>query len=268
MNLNTYCIKLLLLIMCLSFYTPSHADSGQTAQNKKVAISLAYDDALNTQLDHAIPALNKYNMRASFYLTLSSPTIKLRLPEWRKAASLGHELANHTIYHPCMRSKPGREWVTSYKNLDAYPMNKIVEEVTLANTILHMIDGKTARTYTPPCLDLEASGKSYIQSVEELFVAIKGQESTHGLKADWLFPNGQTGQALIDYVKTQARSKDIINITFHGVGGEHIAVSKDAHDALLQYLDSNRDIYWVDSYVNIMQCFLANKAETANKQSC
>jgi hypothetical protein len=30
-------------------------------------------------------------------------------------------------------------------------------------------------------------------------------------------------------------------------------VSAEAHEQLLQYLAANRDIYWVDSYINIMK---------------
>ena len=63
----------------------------------KAAINLAYDDALPTQLDNAIPALDKYGLKGSFYLTLSAETVANRMADWRKAAINGHELANHTI---------------------------------------------------------------------------------------------------------------------------------------------------------------------------
>ena len=46
---------------------------------QKMAISLSYDDALNSQLDNAIPALNRHGLVASFYLTLASPTVRQRL---------------------------------------------------------------------------------------------------------------------------------------------------------------------------------------------
>ena len=58
----------------------------------RAAVSLAYDDALNSQLDFAIPALNRHGLKASFYLTLSSETVSQRLADWRNAAEQGHEL--------------------------------------------------------------------------------------------------------------------------------------------------------------------------------
>jgi len=51
-----------------------------------MAVSLSYDDALDSQLDNAIPALNRHGLVASFYLTLMSPTLRHRLDEWRAAA--------------------------------------------------------------------------------------------------------------------------------------------------------------------------------------
>ena len=40
---------------------------------QKMAISLSYDDALNSHLDNVIPALNKHGLVASFYLNPRVP---------------------------------------------------------------------------------------------------------------------------------------------------------------------------------------------------
>ena len=37
----------------------------------RVAVSLSYDDALDSQLDHAVPSLDEHGFKASFYLTLT-----------------------------------------------------------------------------------------------------------------------------------------------------------------------------------------------------
>ena len=65
----------------------------------RAAINLTYDDAINSQLDHALPALNKYGLKGTFNLVLSSEATAKRLDEWRRAAEQGHELANHTLFH-------------------------------------------------------------------------------------------------------------------------------------------------------------------------
>ena len=46
---------------------------------QKVAVSLSYDDALNSQLDNAVPALDKYNLKASFYVLPSKSVMNERL---------------------------------------------------------------------------------------------------------------------------------------------------------------------------------------------
>src|SRR5690606_6249404 len=78
----------------------------QWPNGAKAAINLAYDDAVPSQLDNAIPALNKYGLKGSFYLTLSAETVATRMAEWRKAAANGHELANHTLFHQCSAAGP------------------------------------------------------------------------------------------------------------------------------------------------------------------
>jgi len=42
------------------------------------------------------------------------------------------------------------------------------------------------------------------------------------------------------------------NITFHGIGGDYLSVSRQAHEELLTYLAANRDVYWTDTFITIM----------------
>jgi peptidoglycan/xylan/chitin deacetylase (PgdA/CDA1 family) len=230
-------------------------------KGKKAAVNLAYDDALNSQLDIAIPALNKYGFTGSFYIPIHSDTVAKRLPEWRAAAKKGHELANHSLFHQCSKTGPGREWVTDDHNLDKMSVGQMKEQVVLANVVLHAIDGKTERTYTAPCIDSKAGGENYIDAVKSEFVAIK--LSGGGVTADMNsvdpynvsvdFPVDTTGEKLIARVKEAAEKGTMVNFTFHGVGGDHLSVTKDAHEELLKYLADNKDIYWVDTFVNIMK---------------
>jgi len=62
-------------------------------------VSLAYDDGLDSQLDIAAPQLEAAGLHGTFYLTWDN--MKDRAGEWATLARRGHELANHTMTHPC-----------------------------------------------------------------------------------------------------------------------------------------------------------------------
>lgn len=234
----------------------------------KLAVSLSYDDALQSQLDNAAPALKRSGISASFYPTLSSPVISSRLKEWRALAQAGHELGNHTLFHPCSRSAPGRSWVPEEQDLDAYSLERIRTEITTANAFLMALDGQTERTYTPPCLDQAVRQGNYVDHTRDLFVGVKSAEQ---LPAGWVktvLPEGQTGEELIALVEQAAREHKLLNIIFHGIGGDYMTISTAAHEQLLRYLAANRDSYWVDSYRNIMRKVNASVApQTGNPQS-
>jgi peptidoglycan/xylan/chitin deacetylase (PgdA/CDA1 family) len=251
----------------LNSYADDAAQSFKWPNGQKAAVSLAYDDALDSQLDNAIPALNKYGLKGTFYLQLSSAVIDKRLPEWRAAAKKGHELGNHTLFHQCSKSKPGRDWVGVHRDLDKVSVEQMKDQVIMANTMLYSIDGKRDRTFTAPCIDKEAGGQNYIDAVKAEFVAIKlegGNVVPDMNKLDpyavpVAFPAGVTGQQLIDIVKEAAAKGTMANFTFHGVGGDHLTTSTEAHEELLKYLAANKKIYWVDTFVNEMKYVKAHQ---------
>lgn len=235
----------------------------------KAAVNLAYDDALDTQLNTAIPALNKYALLGTFYLNVASPTLTTRLNEWRAAAEKGHELGNHSIFHQCSKSNPGRDWVSADRDLDKVSVTQMQDQVKVTNAFLHAIDGKNERTYTPPCIDLNAGGSNYVDGLKSEFVAIKTKSG--GVTPDMKtldpyavgvdFPAEVTGAQLIAVVKEAAAKGTMANFTFHGIGGEHLSVSKEAHEELLKYLAANKDIYWTDTFVTIMKYVKEQKAK-------
>src|SRR5471032_1794735 len=106
------------LIACIAAGSAAAEPAYAWPHGARAAVSLAYDDALDSQLDHAIPTLDKYGLKGSFYLQLSNPAVAKRMAEWRAAAGRGHELGNHTLFHQCSRSQPERDWVVPFRNLD------------------------------------------------------------------------------------------------------------------------------------------------------
>lgn len=226
----------------------------------RAAVSLAYDDALNSQLDQAIPTLDRYGLKGSFYLQLSNLAVDQRLADWRRAAAHGHELGNHSLFHQCARSAPGHDWVQPQRDLDTTSAAQMQDQVLLANTMLYAIDGQRERTYTVPCGDVLAAGVNYLPGLRQGFAAIKvgGAAVTPAMQTldpyavGVYAPEGQSGAQLIALVQQAAAQGTMVNFTFHGVGGDYLTTSAQAHEELVKYLAEHRDLYWTDTFLNIM----------------
>jgi peptidoglycan/xylan/chitin deacetylase (PgdA/CDA1 family) len=228
----------------------------------RAAVSLAYDDALDSHLDNAIPQLDKYGLRGSFYLVLSNPSVRQRMAQWRAAALRGHELGNHTLFHQCARSGPNGEWVRDHRNLDTTSKAQMQDQIVVANTMLYAIDGRRERTFTAPCGDQDASRENYLALIETEFVAIKaggGSGIAESMaqfdpcKVAVLTPVGLSGEQLIALVTAAGAHGTMLNLTFHGIGADYLSVSRQAHAQLLRYLSQHRARYWTDTFLNIMK---------------
>jgi peptidoglycan/xylan/chitin deacetylase (PgdA/CDA1 family) len=258
------------LLLACALPSAGAAEPGYNWPGKaRAAVSLAYDDALDSQLDTAMPALDKAGLKASFYLQLSNPSVSARMDAWRAAAARGHELGNHSLFHPCSASRPGREFVQAHRNLDTMSVAQVADQVKLANTMLYAIDGKRERTYTTPCGDLKAGGEDYLPAVVREFAGIKAGAGS-GIApniahlnpdaVEVLAPVGMSGKELIAIVKAAAEQGTMVNFTFHGIGGDYLVTSKEAHAELLAYLAAHRDIYWTDTFLNIVKHVRAQQA--------
>ncbi|MDR7272202.1 peptidoglycan/xylan/chitin deacetylase (PgdA/CDA1 family) [Pelomonas saccharophila] len=234
----------------------------------QAAVSLGYDDGLDSQLDHVIPQLNKRGLRASFYVPINGPTLPGRQNEWKAAAAAGHELGNHSLFHSCSAKGPGREWVQPHRDLERQMAAQVQEQVIAANTWLQALDGKNERTFTPPCLDMKAGGQDFVAALKPHFVAFRA--AGPGMVTDTAgfdpyampvyFVEGWTGEQLIALVEKAAAQHALVSLLFHGVGAEHLSVSREAHDQLLDHLARNKARFWTDSFVNVMTQARAQQA--------
>ncbi len=99
--------------------------------NKKAAIVLTYDDALQSQLDIAIPQLNSFHFKGTFFLT--GTLTEKDIVRWRNAAKNGHELGNHTLFHPCSGSVIPS---ASHYRSETYSAAIILREISVMNNFL------------------------------------------------------------------------------------------------------------------------------------
>src|SRR5829696_4665634 len=224
------------LLICFIF-SSVNAQSNTTWNGKKCAVVLTYDDGLNVDLTHAIPALDSVGLKGTFYISDYFNGLSAQIPGWKKAAMKGHELANHTVWHACEGGRPGREFVKGDYDLRNYTVRRMTDEIRTMNNILQAIDGKTKRTFAYPCGDTKLHDTSYIDPVKGDFVAARGVRSEMQTidKVDLYnvgcyMINGQSGDELIALVKQAMQKHALLVFLFHGVGGEHgLNVSLEAH---------------------------------------
>ncbi len=255
-------LKLLALaLLCAGGPVAQAQGTGTVWNNKQCAVVLTYDDAIDVDLDNVLPALDSVQLRGTFYLIGSSPVVARRLDEWRRAAQHGHELGNHTLFHPCDGRLPNRSWVGPDHDLSRYTVGRAADEIRANNALLRAIDGKSARTFAYPCGDLRIGGVKYFDLVKNDFVAARGV--SEGLQGpaqvqldniDCYAIDGQPGQYLIDLVQRAQQSHTLLVFVFHGVGGGHaINVGLPAHRQLLRYLKAHEKDIWVAPMVEVAE---------------
>ena len=249
-------------ILCILLLTQGSILKAQDTgvwNNKQCAVVLTYDDAIDVDLDNAIPALDSLNLKGTFYLIGSSPAVNKRLNEWRLAAKKGHELGNHSLFHPCDGSLPGRGFVTPETDLSKYTVTRAVNEIKQNNTLLKAIDGKDERTFAFPCGDLTINGAKFYDGLKSDFVAARGVAAgmPNAAQVDLTnincyMINGQSAEYMIGLVKQAQQTHTLLVFLFHGVGGGHnLNVSLTEHSKLLHYLKQNEKDIWVAPMVDV-----------------
>jgi peptidoglycan/xylan/chitin deacetylase (PgdA/CDA1 family) len=235
-------------------------DFAWPAKGKKAAIVLTYEDALRAQLDFAMPQLDAARLHGTFFLDGDiTPDDMLR---WRAAATRGHELGNHSLFHPCPRAMlpDRRNYLT-----DNYDPARMVEEIAAMNNVLFGIDGRRTRTYSVPCSQTVVGGLDYVDTLRRSghirFARTGGDQWTSVItrfaaldpfRIPSYGPVDEPGaDELIAYAERVRTAGGLGVFQFHGVGGDYLKVSAQAHQALIDYLRTHPDI-WVGTFQEVM----------------
>lgn len=243
----------------------------QFPNGQVAAVSLTYDDAIPTHYTLVKDLLGEYGFNATFYTHLKSPLLD-DFEAWQNMARLGHEIGNHTIFHPCIKHE-GKSWLADCFNLKNYDSTRFITEIEIANKVLKLIDGKDGRTYGNTCHNnWLGTGESSVK-IETLlpnhFVAARG-ESGQKKMIDPQAPNfynlGTIGidrkpfeeiEAMIDEA---VASKRWVIFTMHNVAEDGLAISPEVHDQLIKKLSKQHDSIWtapvreIASYLKIQNC--------------
>jgi hypothetical protein len=227
---------------------------------QQAAVSLTYDDGLPVHHEQVAPALAARGLGATFYLFAHAGLTEGEGPRhWQKVAALGHELGNHTLFHPCRKeTEANHPWLAAHYNLCDYTPDRWLDEVRVANCLLRLIDDRPDRTFGNTCCDVMlgrgATATRLETLVRRLFVAGRG-----GATEEYVTPAnlnfGALGHfrgdrksfvSLRQQIESAAAAGTWMILMLHGVGrGTHDAyIEADQHALLLDYLAENSARIW------------------------
>src|SRR5581483_6990895 len=112
---------------------------------KRAAVSLSFDDARTTQIDNGIDLLRKYGVKGTFFVVPSG--VKQRLPGWKRAVALGHEIGNHSMTHPCTANYE----FSAQNGLEDFTLARMAKELDDTNAAVQQMLGVKPVTFAYPC---------------------------------------------------------------------------------------------------------------------
>lgn len=219
----------------------------------QAAVSLTYDDGVDSGLDHAIPDLEEVGFRGSFYLAIGNSQVADRRIDWRNAFLNGHEIGNHTVRHPCRG--PGHA-----SNLENYSPITIRKEILSAASWLNQnIGPDNYRTFAYPCGHVAIGNPpdegSFSSAVRACHFAARlagggindpSLVATNPLRikaAVISYPHGREVEPFIEYCEEAVRLRGWAVIVFHGIGDQWLTTERLVHQRLLAHLVASR--FWV-----------------------
>jgi peptidoglycan/xylan/chitin deacetylase (PgdA/CDA1 family) len=204
-------------------------------------VSLTYDDGLSSQLDIAAPQLERARFRGTFYLTWDN--MKDRAADWAALARRGHELANHSVSHPCDLQDRS---VEDFK----------VREIDPLQRWLRQTEGlKRSRDYAYPC-DVTNLGSgtpnqqadTYAHLLQSAGIARArtsegppnslewAQKAPYRLQALAFGYDTKNASDVADYLAEAVKEERWAILVFHEIGNDNPSdgvISPDAHWQLL-----------------------------------
>jgi hypothetical protein len=242
-------------------------------KGRQAVVSLTYDDGIPNHPQLVAPQLEAHGLRGTFYVPIKDDVLQNPLP-WRAMASRGHELGNHTVYHPCW-GVDGRyaDWLEDEFNLVNYDAEHWLDEVRTANQALGLIDGGNERTFGNTCYDNYLGPEDDPVCLEPLiaqvFLAARGEAT--GKPVDLANINyNNLGTVPIGERSFEDFAGELDEIadtggwviyTFHGIGeaAHNIHVNAGEHLRLLDFLRDRAQTYWTAPVIDVVKWLMKKK---------
>ena len=205
-------------------------------------------------MKYAAPVLDRLGLKATFFLSGSN------LAEFAPLAKSGHELASHTLKHPCNPA------------LAALGLPDMATELDAGNAAVQALGVPGKLTFAYPCGQMSVTaGASYVPLVKERFRAARG---VAGVVADptnvdlfnvpaWFPPSSSDGSDVIAFIQQAEQSHGWAVIGVHGVSeaGEYLQLPQAAHDKIATYLAEHAKTTWTAPFGAVADAVLTCRAK-------
>ncbi len=111
----------------------------------RAALSLSFDDARPSQIEHGLPLLERLGVPATFFVLPHA--VGEQLDSWREVVAHGHEIGNHTTSHPCSCN---HAWSRG-NALEQMTLSDYRWDVFEAGRTLRRLLGVTPEVFAYPC---------------------------------------------------------------------------------------------------------------------
>jgi peptidoglycan-N-acetylglucosamine deacetylase len=266
-------MKYKLFAVAILITSASSLLKAQPTTTRRAIICLTYDDGLDSHRSTVLPQLDSVGLKATFFLNSIRGSAQVvsqvsgEVTDWSKAAQNGHELANHTLFHPC----PAKLGFARAFSIDKYTVEQIEQEIATQNAILALIDPKRKiRSFAFPCNNVFIGQTDYSRRILEKGLVKFGRAGGDSTSVvydykklntmqvpSWFVEEGTTLEKLISFAEKVKKNGGLGIYQFHGVGGEFFRISSETHKAFLNYLNENQSTYWVTTFSDAMKHVVA-----------
>lgn len=229
-------------------------------EGKRAALSLTFDDARVSQAQVGIPLLDRYSVKATFYV--SPAPFQAHLPAWKQALANGHEIGNHSLHHPCTGNFP----FARDKALEDYTLARMERELEEANRVIESALGVRPTTFAYPCgqkfVGCGTRLQSYVPLVARMFQAGRGWMDEAANDPAFCDPAQLLGMELdgLDFAAAKKRIDDAAtNGAWLVFAGHEIATGgrqttrTDTLEAICEYAQDPNNGIWIDTIHNIIR---------------
>lgn len=227
------------------------------------AVSLTFDDGMESQRTIAAPLLTDHDLGGTFYVNPKENYVE-QLSPWRAVADAGHEIGNHTVTHPCsinfqFIADSGRT------PLEQMSMNDIDAEIATAGARLAaLFPAQAAVSFAYPCyqplIGRGPTRQSYVPVVAKHCVAGRGRgerpnDATHcDLFYLWSWAcERMSGAELVGLAESAAAQGRWAILTFHGVNEGNLPISEGDLAELCGFLAAQRGRIWTAPLATVAQ---------------